>query len=140
MRVAAYKKPAEQSLQDVANLAANTYYYPAEAGLEPENFKDFSITGKLVCGADNTVTVTIEGTNDEDATPANRDWIQCYGYSTYANAVINSVANPASTTTPVGWDFDGWNYRYFRVKVVTANPGPAALSNTVILKLRRKFL
>lgn len=128
----------EESLVDTTNVAVGTPNYPSDDGLVMMGYKDFSITGKFICGADNTLTLTVWGTNDEDATPANRDWVPLYAYRTDTNAVVNSIANPASTTTTFGWDFDNCNYRYVRVRVAVTNAG--VLSNTVILKIRRKAL
>jgi hypothetical protein len=130
----------EESLVDTTNVAVGTPNYPSDDGLVMMGYKDFSITGKFICGADNTLTLTVWGTNDEDATPANRDWIQLYAYRTDANAIINSIACGAGATVTFAWDFDNLNYRYVRVRVAVTNAGPGALSNTVILKIRRKAL
>lgn len=139
MRVSFYKLPDERSLLDTTNLAVGAaYYYPADAGLAGENYKDYSITGKMICGADNTLSIEVQGTNDEDATPANRDWKVCYGYDTGNNAVVNVFNCAASTTVVFAFDLDNWNYKYFRVHVTVTNAG--VLSNTVIIKLRRKSL
>jgi len=129
----------EESLVDAANHAASAgIQYPSDDGLVMMGYKDFSITGKFICGADNTVTMDVRGTNDEDATPANRDWVSIYGYRSDTNTVVNSIANPVSTTTTFAWDFDNCNYRYVRVRLVIVNGG--ALSNTIIIKIRRKAL
>jgi hypothetical protein len=129
----------EESLVDAVNHAASAgINYPSDDGLVMMGYKDFSITGKFICGADNTVAMTVWGTNDEDATPANRDWIQIYGYRSDTNAVVNSIANAASTTTTFGLDFDNCNYRYVRVNLVIVNGG--VLSNTIVIKIRRKAL
>jgi hypothetical protein len=129
----------EESLLDTTNHAVSAgISYPSDDGLVMMGYRDFSITGKFICGADNTVTLTIEGTNDEDATPANRDWIVLYAYRTDTNTVINSIACAASSTATFGWDFDNLNYRYVRARLVITNTG--ALSNTIILKIRRKAL
>jgi hypothetical protein len=129
----------EESLLDTTNHAVSAgISYPSDDGLVMMGYKDFSITGKFIAGADNTVTMTVEGTNDEDATPANRDWIVLYAYRTDTNTVVNSVAVAASATATFGWDFDNCNYRYIRVRLVIVNGG--VLSNTVIIKIRRKAL
>lgn len=128
----------EESLVDATNVAVGTPNYPSDDGLVMMGYKDFSITGKFICGADNTVTVTVLGTNDEDATPANRDWIQLFAYRVDTNAVVNSIVCGVSTTVTFAWDFDNCNYRYVRVHLAITNAG--ALSNTIILKIRRKAL
>lgn len=121
----------EESLLDTTNVAAATNYYPASTGAPMAGYKDLSLTGKII-DSDNTTTMTLEGTNDEDTT--NADWVQLYGYDTKNNALVNSIA-AASTTTTFAWDFDEFNYRHFRVKLVTGDS-----TNTVIIKLRRKAL
>ena len=129
----------EESLVDVANHAATAgVSYPSDDGLVMMGYKDLSLTGKFICGADNTISMTVEGTNDEDATPANRDWIVLYAYRTDTNTVVNAVACGASATATYAWDFDECNYRYVRIRLVIVNGG--VLSNTVIIKIRRKAL
>jgi len=140
MRTSFYAVPLETSLAEAVNMAANTYYYPAEAGQLQNPYKNVSLNGAITCGADNTAVVTLEGTNDEDATPANRKWAPLQGYShgTYSpNSIIAALTCAVSTTILFAWDLDNLNYKYFRVKLVLANPGPGALSNDVNLKLRR---
>ena len=129
----------EESLLDAVNVAVGTLNYPSDDGLVMMGYKDLSLTGKFICGAgDNAVTMIVQGTNDEDPTPANRDWITLYSYRTDTNAVVNSIACAAGNTATFAWDFDEINYRYVRVNIVTANTG--ALSNTEIVKIRRKAL
>lgn len=113
---------------DGTNLAAGTNYYPSSTGASMDGYKNMSLTGKLI-DADNTTTITVEATNDEDAT--NADWIQVYGYDTKNNSTVNSIA-AASTTTTFAIDFDNFNYNYFRVKIVTGDS-----TNTIIVKQRR---
>jgi hypothetical protein len=129
----------EESLLDVTNHAASAgVSYPSNDGLVMMGYKDLSLTGKFICGAGNTVAMTVEGTNDEDATPANRDWIVLYAYRTDTNTVVNGVACGAGATLTYAWDFDECNYRYVRVRLVVVDGGAA--SNTIIIKIRRKAL
>jgi hypothetical protein len=130
----------EESLLDTTNHAVTAgINYPSDDGLVMMGYKDLALTGKLICGAgDNAVTMIVQGTNDEDATPANRDWITLYAYRTDTNTVVNSVACAAGNTVTFAWDFDNCNYRYVRVNLVIANTG--VLSNTIIIKIRRKAL
>jgi hypothetical protein len=137
--VTVYGQVLDTSLVDTVDHAASAgISYPSDGGMEMDGYKDLSFTGKFICGADNTVAFTVEGTNDEDATPANRDWIVLYAYRTDTNAVVNSISNAASTTTTFGWDFDNCNYKYMRIRLVIVNGG--VLSNTIIVKARRKAL
>ena len=119
----------EESLVDTTNVAAGTVYYPSSLGMAMLGYKDFSLTGKLI-DADNTLPMTVEITNDEDAT--NADWIQAYGYDVKNNTTVNSFSAVSGTTT-FAWDFDNLNVRFVRVKIV-----PADSVNTVIIKARRK--
>jgi hypothetical protein len=112
--------------------------YPDDSGLEMEGYRDLSFTGKFICGANNTISFTVEGTNDEDATPANRDWISIYAYRSDANTVVNSIACGSAATVTFGWDFDNCNYKYVRVRLVITNTG--VLSNTVVIIARQKSL
>ena len=129
----------EESLVDVVNHAATAgISYPSDDGLVMMGYKDLSLTGEFICGADNTVTLTVEGTNDEDPVPANRNWIVLYSYRTDTNTVVNSVACGAGATATFAWDFDETNYKYARIRLVVVNGG--VLSNTVIVKIRRKAL
>jgi len=121
----------QDSLLDTTNVTAATNYYPSTLGMSMDGFKDLSLTGKFI-DADNTTTMTVEATNDEDAT--NADWVQVYGFDTKGNAMTNSVV-AASTTTTFAWDFDNLNYSLFRVKVVNGDN-----TNTMIIKARRKSL
>lgn len=121
----------QDSLVDTTNIAAGTNYYPSATGMSMDGYKDFTLTGKLI-DADNTTTLTLEVTNDED--PATADWVQVQGYNWNTNAVVASIA-AASTTTTYAWDFENLNFTYIRAKVVTGDA-----TNTVIVKARRKAL
>ena len=124
----------QDSLIDTTNVAAATGYYPSDTGMSMDGFKDMSLTGKLIEGDAVTDTISVEATNDEDTT--NADWIQVYGLRTDTNASSNLIttAGVAGTYT-FAWDFDNFNYSYFRVKLITADS-----TNTVIIKCRRKSL
>lgn len=119
------------SLLDTTNIAAATNYYPASTGMSMDGYKDMSLSGKFI-DADGTMTLTVEAMNDEDTT--NGDWVQVYGYDSKNNTTVNSLSVTNSTLTYT-WDFDNFNYSYFRVKMV--NDGA---TNTGIIKMRRKGL
>jgi hypothetical protein len=118
----------EESIADTTNVA-NATYYPSSTGKEFGPYKNLSLTGKLIDGAAETTTLTLEATNDEDT--ANADWIQIYGYDPKNNIAVNNhfATNETKTFT---WDFDNFNYRYLRLKITTS-----AATNTVIIKMRR---
>lgn len=117
-------------IYDGTNLAAGTNYYPSSTGASMDGYKNLSFTGKLI-DADNTTTITVEATNDEDAT--NADWIQVYVRDIKNNTTVNSIA-AASTTTTFAIDLIDFNYSLFRVKVVTGDS-----TNTIIIKQRRSY-
>ena len=119
----------EASIVDTTNVATGTYY-PAATGMPFGAYKNLSLTGKLIDGAAETTTLTIEVTNDEDTAG---DWIQIYGYNTKTNAMVNLISALNQTTT-FAWDFDGFNYRHLRL-LITAT----AATNTVIIKMRRSY-
>jgi len=119
------------SLIDTTNVTAATNYYPSSTGMAMDGFRDMSLTGQLI-DSDNTTTMTLEVTNDEDAVNAN--WQQIYGYDSIGNANINSVIC-ASTTKNFAWNFDNFNFSLFRVKIVNGDN-----TNTMVVKCRRKAL
>lgn len=122
----------EESLVDTTNVAAAAQYYPASTGALVGNHKDFSFTGKFIEGAGETITMLVQGMNDEDT--ASGDWITLYGYRDDLNSTTASVVATNQTTT-YSWSFNDFNYKYYRV-VVT----PDSATNTAIVKLRKKAL
>jgi hypothetical protein len=121
----------EESLVDAINTAGATIYYPSSLGATMLGYRNLSLSGKLI-DADATLPMTLEVTNDEDAT--NADWIQVYGYDAKNNSLVNSISAVSGTTT-FEWDFDNLNVRFWRVKVV-----PTDATNTMIIKARRSTL
>jgi hypothetical protein len=127
----------EESLIDTTTVATGTDYLPSSDGIALLGYRDLTLTGKLI-DADGAITLTFEGTNDEDATAASRDWISIYGIRTDKAAglgYVNTVAIHDSTET-FAIDFDRLNYKYFRVKYVVLTD--VAASNTIIVKCRRQ--
>jgi hypothetical protein len=127
-------KYVQDSLVDTTNITAATNYYPSITGMSMDGFKDLSLTGKIIEGDAVTDTIEVEATNDEDTT--NADWVKVYGFDSKGNAMINQITTGGvAGTYTFAWDFDNFNYSYFRVKLVTADS-----TNTVIIKARRKAL
>jgi hypothetical protein len=128
-------KYVADSLLDTTNVAAATNYYPSSTGMSMDGYSALSLSGKII-DADNTTTLTIEATNDEDTT--NADWIdvtQCFnndkaGVATSIGASI--VATSATVTFAISRVM--FNYSYFRLKSVTGDA-----TNTVIYKIRRMY-
>ena len=121
--------PALTSYYDGSNLAAGTHYFASPAGQSMDGYNDMSLTGSLL-DADGTVTLSVEGSNDETALGAN--WIQLYGYDT-KNALNTNSLTVTNGTLTFSWDFDNLNYKYYRVVVVTNGA-----TNTLIIKERKK--
>lgn len=123
------------SLVDTTNVAAGTTYYPSATGMSMDGFSALSISGKLI-DADNTTTLTIEWSQDEDST--NADWVDITkafnddnaGVATSIGASI--VATSATKTFAISRTM--FNYNLFRLKLVTWDS-----TNTVILKARRMY-
>jgi hypothetical protein len=121
-----------ESWADTTNVGAGPTYYPSADGKEMTGNKSISFTGKLIDGDAEANTFTFEGTNDEDATSTNRDWVTMYGYRTDTDTFVNSVGITTATTLTFGVDFDSCNYKYVRAKFI----GGGSATNTVILKAR----
>lgn len=120
---------ADDDLVDTTNVTAATHYYPSSTGLTMDGYRDYSLSGKFI-DADGTLTLTIEGMNDEDTTSG--DWIQLYAYDDKNDIVTNSWTITNSTLT-FAISLNNCNYRYLRFAVVASGG-----TNTVILKGRRK--
>lgn len=91
-------------------------YYPAEAGLDTDIYSTITLTGKVITGADNTSILTIEVTNDDDATPGNRDWKAIYVYDNAADSNVPSLTSAVGTTTTFAWSLNGLGFKYVRAK------------------------
>jgi len=115
---------------DTTNVLAATNYYPSATGMSIDTFKNQSITGAMI-DADGTMTLTVEATNDDDTTNANR--VQIYMFDDKANAKANSRAVTSGTLT-LALSFVDFNYQFFRIKMV--NNGA---TNTFILKGRQVY-
>jgi hypothetical protein len=133
LRVAIAREYYEWSWVDSATVAADAYY-PAEAGWTVEAFETLTLTGKIITGADNTSILTIEVSNDEDATPGNRDWKAIYWYDNAADGNINQLASLAGVTTTFAWSLNGLGFRYVRVKYDITRG--TTNTDTVIIKAR----
>jgi hypothetical protein len=115
---------------DTTNVTATTHYYPsADPGLSMDGYSDFSFTGKLI-DADGTLTLTLEGTNDEDTTSG--DWHQVYFYDDINNATINSLTVTNSTLS-FACSANNANFSNLRLKLIASGA-----TNTVVIKGRQK--
>lgn len=126
-------KAVSESLLDTTNLAIGTNYYPSSSGLAMLPFKGLSLTGRLE-DADGTITLTLEGTNDEDL--ASGDWhdITRGGYRPDDHTTGNANITVTSGTELYAINWDNINFTHVRVKLVTAT----SATNTITIKMRRK--
>jgi len=128
-------KYVPDSLLDTTNVTAATNYYPSSTGMSMDGYSALSLTGKII-DADNTTTLTIEATNDEDTT--NADWIdvtQCFNNDKAGVATsIGASITVTSGTVTFAVSRVMFNYSYFRLKSVTGDA-----TNTVIYKIRRMY-
>lgn len=142
----------QDSLVDTTNVAAATGYWPSATGMAMMG-KDLSFTIKLIEGDAVTDSFTLEATNDEDTT--NADWIPVVGQlsgldngtggtlptvtgtggALAIGSLTTNITSAIAQTVRAAWDFDNFNYSYFRMKYVMADS-----TNTVIVKMRRKSL
>jgi len=125
-----YNQFVNESLVDTTNVAAATNYYPSSSGFSMDGYSDLSYTGKFI-DADGTVTVTVEGTNDEDSAG---DWHQVYFYDDINNVTTNTMT-VTNGTLNFAISLNDANFRYFRF--VAVNDGA---TNTFIVKARRAYI
>lgn len=124
------------NLVDTTNVAAATNYYPSSDGIEMAGARQLSITGKFI-DADGTMTLSLEVSNDEDATPANRDWIAASLLATDLKTgvqVITAALTVTNGTLTFGLLYKDLNVKYARIVMV--NDGA---TNTAIIKARAEW-
>jgi len=79
-------------LTESTNLTAATHYFPSEDGFTPDPHNDYSYTGELEeADVGETITMTLEITNDADTTPSNRTWGTAYFYDDENDTNINEI-------------------------------------------------
>jgi len=122
---------APENLVDTTNLSAATHYYPSSTGGTMDSWRDQSLSGKFI-DADGTVTVTLEVTNDEDASSA--DWVTSYFYDDNSDLTVNTFTVTNGTLTFLA-SINNNIFRRYRWVVVCSGA-----TNTVILKGRKKAL
>ena len=115
---------------DTTNVTAGTHYYPSSTGGTMDGYKGSSLTGKLL-DLDDTLTLTLQVSNDEDAT--NADWNDVYFYDDNAGSNTNSKSCSSSTTL-LSLSMNNNFFRRYRWKLVVSTA-----TNTVILKERKVY-
>ena len=142
-----YGQYQEEVVVDTTNITTESWY-PGTNGYSMAGYSNMSLTGKMI-DADGEMTLSVQVTNDDDATAANRDWITVYGSRNDTNTVVNSIPFTASTVTTNTYAllYDVFNWKYFRVYfscslaatgITGANPNPTG-TNTAIVYMRRMF-
>ena len=116
-----------KTIAAVDNIAIGTHYYPSSTGEEIQNYADLGLIIYLEDG-DGSLVLTVEGSNG-------LTWIDItkVGYRTDDNTVSNASIGVLNGVTTAGLDFDNFNYRYYRVKVVATGN-----TNSVIVESRVK--
>lgn len=114
---------------DTTNVASGTTYYPSSTGMSLAAIKKLSLTGNILAGANNTVKIQIQATNDEDLTAG---WKPIYFKEDVSGAEIKEVVAALAGTdfAIAGRKLDG--YANYRIALICTNTGVA--SNTVIIK------
>ena len=118
---------------DSADVAADANY-PSDGGWDMNVFEHLTLTGKVVCGADNSSVLTIQVSNDEDATPANRDWQTIFVYDNNLDTNVNQIATGAGGTSQIALSLNGLGFRYVRAHYDTTIG--TTNKDTVVLKAR----
>ena len=99
-------------LVSALNLSVGTHYFPDSDGEEIEGYADLSLIAFME-DVDGTMTLTVEGSNG-------LTWIDVTkaGYRTDNNTVGNANFEVTNGALTFGVDFDNWNYKFYRIKVV----------------------
>lgn len=121
-----------QSLVDTTNLAVATHYFPgATGGLVGAYNSIITWTGKLT-DADETLTLTLEVTNDEDTAAA--DWKAIQFTDKNTGSLVSSITITNGTAT-FAISAEKMTFSYYRIVVVAGGA-----TNTVIVKEKRASL
>jgi hypothetical protein len=106
-----------------ADVAASQQYYPSALGGAMMGGKNLSVTGSYTNAHAGAMVLSVWGCNEPTAAAAN--WVQVFGYlSGYtatvtsemtAGTVVNAINNSVAQTITFAWDFDNFNYRYYRL-------------------------
>lgn len=125
----------EPSWSDAGSIGTDAYY-PSEAGFAMEHYHGLTITGKIILGANWSSVLTVEVTNDEDATPGSRDWKTVY-FDNIAAATerVASLAISTAATEVIALRLPA-GYKYIRILHDLTAGGEVTASCTVILKAR----
>lgn len=123
-------QPIQLDLLDTTNVTAATNYYPSSDGIDMSIFNAFSLSGYIL-DADGVITMTLEGTNDEDLSIG--DWHTIYAYNLMTNA---QEASWAVTNTGLYFALILKDFKFNNVRVKIVNNGN---TNTMRLKGRLTY-
>lgn len=122
-----------ESLTDSTATAIGTYYFPSSDGISMSGFNaGVGFTGKLVAPSGCTMTLTIEGTNDEDSSG---DWIDVT-QKFESEAGATGGASVVATNATVLFSLDKIDYPFGKVRAKLDIAGGASTSETI--KMTRK--
>lgn len=123
-------QPIQLDLLDTTNVTAATNYYPSSDGIDMSIFNAFSLSGYIL-DTDGVITMTLEGTNDEDLSTG--DWHTIYAYNLITNA---QEASWAVTNTGLYFALILKDFKFNNVRVKVVNNGN---TNTMRLKGRLTY-
>lgn len=123
----------DRILIDKTDLAVGTHHYPGPAG-ERTLSKDLSFTGILE-DVDGTIGWQLHGTNGNPAVAESWHNVTWAGYRTdKLDEGGEKEITVTNGTEKFAIDFDGFNYDYWRVEIVTGGP-----TNRITTNDRRKI-
>lgn len=108
----------EQVINQGTNVP-NATYFPDINGLYVGMNHHITLTGTLIDGAAETTTIVVQASNDRDRTA---NWITpIFGYNSVLHTWVDQMS-VTNATLNFAWDFDFWNYSFFRIYLTTTNP------------------
>ena len=123
-------QPIQLDILDTTNVTAATNYYPSSDGIDMGIHNNFSLSGYIL-DADGVITMTLEGTNDEDL--ATGDWHTIYAYNLITNA---QEASWAVTNTGLYFALILKDCKFNNIRIKVVNNGA---TNTMRLKGRLTY-
>ncbi len=123
-------QPIQLDILDTTNVTAATNYYPSSDGIDMGIHNNFSLSGYIL-DADDVITMTLEGTNDEDLVTG--DWHTIYAYNLMTNA---QEVSWAVTNTGLYFALILKDCKFNNIRIKVVNNGA---TNTMRLKGRLTY-
>ena len=123
-------QPIQLDILDTTNIIAATNYYPSSDGIDMSIHNNFSLSGYIL-DADGVITMTLEGTNDEDLVTG--DWHTMYAYNFMTNA---QEVSWAVTNTGLYFALILKDCKFNNIRIKVVNNGA---TNTMRLKGRLTY-